>query len=169
MLKQLQSALESIGERAEIIKALDHEKKEKDIIIIHHGNFNIILIPVNPTYVTLLMKIQLRPEDGAVLAKQTPEFHNEFGFILRRELMSGRSAFSMVYDESKKPAELREINLSQHIVIENFDKNTKQCISYAIQELVNSGLRVSQILGTTFSSIKGSTSNGKQYDGPMYG
>jgi len=57
----------------------------------------------------------------------------------------------------------------QNIVVEDFDKNTKQQLSYAIQELVNSGLRVGQILGTTFSSIKGSTSDGKHYDGPMYG
>jgi len=83
LILKLKLALETIGERVEIAKALDHEKKQKEIIIIHHGKFNIILNPVNSTYVSLIMKIQITPEDGAKLAKQNPEFHNEFGFILK--------------------------------------------------------------------------------------
>ncbi|MBI5000557.1 MAG: hypothetical protein HZB92_03385 [Euryarchaeota archaeon] len=169
MLDELKIALESIGEKAEVIKVLDQQKREKEILVIRHGNFSILLNPVNKTYVNLIVRIQIKPEDGAKLASQSKEFHDEFGFILQREMLVGKIAYNLVVDESKKPSELREIQLMRNVIVETIDNVTKQQLSDSIQELVNVGLRIGSILGTTFSSIKGSTSDRKSYDGPMYG
>lgn len=150
----------------------DATGKETPLLAIKHGSHRVIVIP-GTTTVTLLVAHALPAEAAEKLARLPEKTYAEFLHRLRRELLEGRSGYSIDYDKTKEPHRLRRLTLTQKIYLGPIDSVTVQRFGDAIQELVVLAVRANTLVGRTLASVRAAEGPGSAPSLPthdtMYG
>lgn len=153
VLQRVRRASEILGHKVQEDVAKDAKGNALKVLVIHHGTHRIVAFDAKK-YAVLMYPMDIAPEDAALLAKQPEETQTRLLTILKREMLEGRSGFGLIFDEKKKPPELRQIRVEQRVLVEDGRPETVQRFADAIQEIVVVAVRCQIVLGQAFSEVR---------------
>ena len=116
------------------------------IVVIKHGVRGIILAADPAPLLRLVYAIDFDEKDGKLFLSVPDDQRTRFFHGLRRELLEGRSAYRLTFDDNKNPTRLIEVSIEQRLVITDESSATIQRFLDGMQELVTLGVRAEQIL-----------------------
>ncbi len=137
------------------------------VLLLRHGTHT-LLCRDRVTHVLLFYPINVTEKDGQKIAALAEEELSDLFQIIRREMLSGRTGFSISFDETKDTKVLQQVRLEQRIIVDDADPTSVQRLSDGIQELVVTAQRVVEILNQAFSKKPGggATASTEEYKPP---
>ncbi len=166
-MERVKTAAERLGNKVEKAKAKEDDGTEEDVLIIHHGKHPLLVLD-REEYVVLLVVFDISPKDAELLAKQPEYVQRQLFTILKLEMMEGRSGYVLDFTEDKPP-KLRQIRISQKVIVRDLKPETMQRLADGIQELVVVGARSREVLGRAFTDVRASQTTESTYYEGMYG
>lgn len=128
------------------------EGTEVPLLELQHGPYLLWVVP-GGRYVRVAFPIQLSDEEGRALRESG--LQDEVVNSLSELLLEGRAGFRLDYQEAGDEERfLRQITLSQRVLVEEDDPGSLQRFLDAIQELVNVGMLCGRGLGRAFETFE---------------
>lgn len=146
--------------------AATEKDKEIPARLIRHGSHQIIALD-RKDFVVLVFAMDIPEEDSKALAALHEDVQRRLFAVLRREMLEGRSGFSIRVSDDDPPR-LQQIRIEQKLVVEEADGPTTQRLADGLQELVVVGQRCIEVLGQAFSDIREAQSTSTSPHDYMY-
>jgi hypothetical protein len=100
--------------------------------------------------------MDIRSEDTVLLEKEPDEIVNQLFSILKREMLEGRTAYGLATTEPQNPKKwkaVKQIRVSQKLIVQGTDSYTLQRVCDAIQEVVVVAVRCQLVLGEALRTV----------------
>lgn len=170
-MKRLREILEALGYTVEESSGQDDTGRAFPLLAFRHGAHQLIAYEEKGG-IQLVYPMDVRPEDTTLLEQEPDEIINELLSILKREMLEGRTAYALATTEPGNPKKwkaVKQIRVSQKVVVQGKDPYTVQRILDAIQEIVVVAVRCQLVLGVALRTV-GTASKiaATTYHPPMY-
>jgi hypothetical protein len=152
LLERLREILEAIGYQVEEGSAQDDKGRTIEILGLAHGPHRVIGLDQGKI-VELIYPMDVRAEQAALLAKWPDELLDRLLALLKREMLEGRSGYTIAFGP-ENPKALRQIRVSQRLILHDANPQTLQRVADAIQEIVVVSVRCQLILGEAIRSAE---------------
>ncbi len=154
--------------KPQVAEGVDDKGNKVPLLILEHGTHKLLAIE-SEGYTLVFYSLEVKREDGALLAREPPEIQQTLFSIVKRELAEGRSGYRLVFDETRKPPELREIRVEQKIILRDEQPATIQRVADGVQELVVVAIRCILVLGQAFQDVRAAAqTSATAYHAGMY-
>ncbi len=166
MLGKVKTAAERLGSQVEEGKVTQADGKEEDILILEPERTPVVVLD-RGEYVILLVVLDIPPEDGERLAKQPEDLQRRLFTILKMEMMEGRSGYVLDFTEDE-PKRLRQIRISQKVIVRDQRPETLQRLADGLQELVVVAARSREVLSQAFTDVRATQTTETTFHQGMY-
>jgi len=159
MSEKLQQVLETLGYKVSKGSAQDDKGRAIPLLTFKHGVHQLVAFEED-NGVQIAYPMDIRPEDTALLEKQPDEIMGQLFSILKREVLEGRTAYVMATTETENPKKwkaLKQIRVSQKVIVADTEPHTLQRVADGIQEIVVVAVRCQLVMGEALRSVATAT------------